>query len=98
MLVLDRVAGGYEDRQFSELPGLLRGDELIVVNNARVIPARLFGHREGVRADRPGKSATQRHFLQSKIEVLLVHRLTGDQWEALVKPGRKIRVGERLAF
>jgi len=98
MLVLDRVAGGYEDRHFSELPELLRGDELIVVNNARVIPARLFAQRQGLRAERPGKSAAQRRFLQSKIEVLLVHRLATDLWEALVKPGRKVSIGEQLVF
>jgi S-adenosylmethionine:tRNA ribosyltransferase-isomerase len=98
MLVVDRDAGTYEDHQFSDLPAVLRGDELIIVNNARVIPARLFAHREGVRAERPGKSAAQQRFLQSKIEVLLVHRLAADLWEALVKPGRKIRIGERLLF
>src|ERR1700686_4996805 len=45
MLVLDRASGSDEDRFFADLPGLLRGDELIVVNNARVIPARLLGRR-----------------------------------------------------
>ena len=98
MLVLDRSSGRYEDRHFSELPGLLRGDELIVVNNARVIPARLFAQRKGVHAERPGKVAAQRQFLQSRIEVLLVHRLEGDLWEALVRPGRKIPIGEQLDF
>jgi S-adenosylmethionine:tRNA ribosyltransferase-isomerase len=97
MLVLDRAAGGYEDRRFSELPELLRGDELIVVNNARVIPARLFAQRLGVRAEPAGKAA-QRHFLQSKIEVLLVRQIEANLWEALVRPGRKIRIGERLRF
>ena len=97
MLVFDRATGICEDHQFSELPEVLRGDELIIVNNARVIPARLFGHRQGVRAEHPGKN-TQRRFLQSKIEVLLVHQQTDDLWEALVKPGRKIRIGERLTF
>jgi S-adenosylmethionine:tRNA ribosyltransferase-isomerase len=98
MLVLDRLAGGYEDRGFAELPELLRGDELVIVNNARVIPARLFAHRQGVRAERPGKGATQGHFLKSKIEVLLVHQMASDLWEALVKPGRKIGIGEQLVF
>ena len=98
MLVFDRVSGTHEDRQFSELPEVLRGDELIIVNNARVIPARLFAHRHGVRAERPGQRAAQQRFLQAKIEVLLVHRLAPDLWEALVKPGRKIGIGERLLF
>ena len=47
MLLLDRTTGAWEDRWFRELPDLLRGDELIVINNARVLPARLFGRREG---------------------------------------------------
>ncbi len=98
MLVLDRKAGSYEDRHFSELPELLRGDELVVVNNARVIPARLFAHRKGVRAERPGKDAAHGRFLQSRIEVLLVHQTARDLWEALVKPGRKIGMGEQLVF
>src|SRR5580698_7991422 len=98
MLILDRNSGSYEDRHFSELPELLRGDELIVVNNARVIPARLFARRKGARAEPPGKGRVQQHFLQAKIEVLLVHRLEGDLWEALVRPGRKIGIGEQLDF
>lgn len=98
MLVLNRETSRCEDRHFFELPELLRGDELVVVNNARVIPARLFGHRKGVRAERPGKGAAPKGFLQSKIEVLLVHRLAPDLWEALVKPGRKIGIGEQLVF
>jgi S-adenosylmethionine:tRNA ribosyltransferase-isomerase len=99
MLILERAAAAAscDDRRFFELPELLRGDELIVINNARVIPARLFAQRLGVHAEPAGKSA-QRHFLQSKIEVLLVRRIEGDLWEALVRPGRKIRIGERLVF
>jgi len=50
LLLLDRASHGWEDRRFRELPELLRGDELLVVNNARVIPARLIGRRAGVRA------------------------------------------------
>ena len=45
MLVLERDSGRFQDHTFIEFPELLRGDELVVVNNARVIPARLFGHR-----------------------------------------------------
>jgi S-adenosylmethionine:tRNA ribosyltransferase-isomerase len=99
MLLLERNTGGWEDRQFRELPDLLRGDELIVLNNARVIPARLFGRREGLRAGLLGKhNPARREFLQTQIEVLLVRRLEGDCWEALVRPGRKIPTGERIAF
>ena len=46
MLLLDRRSGAWEDRQFREFPNILRGDELIVINNARVLPARLWGHRK----------------------------------------------------
>jgi S-adenosylmethionine:tRNA ribosyltransferase-isomerase len=98
MLVLDRLAGSYEDRLFAHLPELLRGDELIIVNNARVIPARLFAQRQGIHADPPGNDAPRHRFLQSRIEVLLVRQLEPDLWEALVRPGRKIPTGERLLF
>lgn len=99
MLVLDRASGQLDDRRFSELPELLRGDELVVVNNARVIPARLFAKRSGLRAEPPGKSGPiQPHFLQARIEVLLVRRIESELWEALVRPGRKVSIGERLLF
>lgn len=99
MLLLERESGQFEDRQFRELPELLRGDELIVLNNARVLPARLYGHREGIHAVAIGKRNPARaEFLQAKIEVLLVRQLAEDTWEALVRPGRKIRTGERIVF
>jgi S-adenosylmethionine:tRNA ribosyltransferase-isomerase len=72
---------------------------LLVVNNARVIPARLFGRRLGVRAETPGRNRrTAREFLSSEIEVLLTRSISADEWEALVRPGRKMRVGERVEF
>lgn len=99
MLLLSRVTGAWEDRQFRELPKLLQGDELIVLNDARVLPARLFGHRAGLRAEPPGANNPARpEFLTSPIEVLLVRQLAQDTWEALVRPGRKIPVGERIVF
>jgi S-adenosylmethionine:tRNA ribosyltransferase-isomerase len=99
MLILDRAKQIWEDSAFRLLPDMLRGDELIVVNNARVIPARLFGRREGVRAETPGHSPrTVREFLSSTIEVLLTRQVAPDEWEALVRPGRKMRVGERVDF
>lgn len=97
MLLLDRASGVRRDHLFVELPELLRGDELIVVNNTRVIPARLFGQRVGVHAQRPGKTS-QSEFLSTKIEVLLVREIEPGLWEALVRPGRKIPVGEQLFF
>ena len=99
MLILDRGKLAWEDSAFRALPDLLRGDELIVVNNARVIPARLFGRREGVRSEKPGRNRrTAREFLSSEIEVLLTRQVGPQEWEALVRPGRKIRVGERIDF
>src|SRR5580704_594015 len=76
MLILDRQSQTWEDSTFLTLPERLRGDELIVVNNVRVIPARLFGRRAGVRAEKPGKNRrTLREFLSSEIEVLLTRRV-----------------------
>jgi S-adenosylmethionine:tRNA ribosyltransferase-isomerase len=99
MLLLDRATGAWEDRRFRELPDLLRGDELIVVNNARVLPARLFGRRAGIRAEKPGRSKpARREFLKAPIEVLLVRQMAPDAWEALVRPGRKVPTGERIVF
>ena len=99
MLLLDRRAGSWEDRAFREFPALLRGDELLVVNNTRVIPARLLGRRAGVRSGPPARAGKARsEFLQSPIEVMLLRRLSDDAWEALVRPGRKIGVGEKILF
>src|SRR5579863_3217514 len=99
MLVLVRETMTWEDSRFHSFPDLLRGDELIVVNNARVIPARLFGRRLGIRAEKPGHNRrTVREFLSSDIEVLLTRQVAPQEWEALVRPGRKIRVGECIQF
>jgi S-adenosylmethionine:tRNA ribosyltransferase-isomerase len=99
LLLLDRLTGAWDDRKFRELPELLHGDELVVVNNARVLPARLFGRRAGINAEPPGDNNPARtEFLRASIEVLLVRRLTADTWETLVRPGRKIPVGERIVF
>lgn len=103
MLLLDRHSGVWRDEMFRSFPDLLRGDELVVVNNARVIPARLFGHRLGAHADAHTKyagqkTATAEKLLPAKIEVLLVRPLDAERWEALVRPGRKIPVGERIVF
>jgi S-adenosylmethionine:tRNA ribosyltransferase-isomerase len=99
LLLLSRTEGTWEDRAFAELPELLRGDELLVVNNARVIPARLFGMRRGDKSEPAGKQ-TRAHgeYLSSVIEVLLTRNIEGDLWEALVRPGRKVRVGEHILF
>jgi S-adenosylmethionine:tRNA ribosyltransferase-isomerase len=99
MLVLDRAQNDWEDSAFRSLPERLRGDELIVVNNARVIPARLLGRRAGVRAEKPGRNRrVVREFLSSEIEVLLTRQVSPDEWEGLVRPGKKMQLGERVHF
>ena len=97
LLLLDRMHGSWQDRQFAELPALLRGDELLVFNNARVLPARLFGRRAGVHSQRPTRK-TAREYLTGIVEIFLTRQLEENLWEALVRPGRKIAVGERVVF
>jgi S-adenosylmethionine:tRNA ribosyltransferase-isomerase len=97
MLLLDRQSGLWEDRQFAELPDLMAGDELLVLNNTRVLPARLFGRRAGRHAQRPSRKTAREH-LSGTVEVLLTRQVAGDVWEALVRPGRKMAVGERVIF
>jgi len=97
LLFLDRSSGIFEDRLFTELPDLLRGDELLVLNNARVIPARLFGRRAGVHSQPPSRATRSEH-LTGKVEVFLTREVDAETWEALVRPGRKMQVGERVLF
>jgi S-adenosylmethionine:tRNA ribosyltransferase-isomerase len=85
------------DHLFTELPSLLRGDELVVLNNARVIPARLFGRRAGINSQPPSKATRSEH-LTGKMEVLLTRQVAPGTWEALVRPGRKLPKGERVIF
>ncbi len=91
----------WEDRSFRDFPTLLRPDDLLVVNNTRVFPARLYGHRSGERAQSlsPHNPAA-RDFLHGRIEVLLTRQIAGhpNEWECLVRPGRKIGIGEKLYF
>jgi S-adenosylmethionine:tRNA ribosyltransferase-isomerase len=98
MLVLERESGRFLDDRFANLPALLRGDELVVMNNARVIPARLFARRQGVHTHESESGAAGSELLPARIEVLLIRHLQHDDWEALVRPGRKVRTGERLSF
>ena len=104
--------GRLEDRLFREFPELLRPNDLVVLNNTRVFPARLYGRRGG--AQHPGsqnphplaKNARRvghpadREFLPGRIEVLLTRQVLQEpnEWECLVRPGRKIGVGEHLFF
>ncbi len=97
MMLLDRRSGACEDRTFDELPELLRGDELVVLNNARVLPARLFGKRAGVHSQSPSRKTAREH-LTGTVEVFLTRKVDVDIWESLVRPGRKMAVGERVLF
>src|SRR6266850_22866 len=97
LLLQDRSSGNFEDRLFTEFPSLLRGDELLVSNNARVIPARLFGRRAGVHSQPPSRATRSEH-LTGKVEIFLTRELDSETWEALVRPGRKMQVGERVLF
>src|SRR5580692_3665947 len=95
LLLLSRSAGGLKDHLFVDLSDLLRGDELVVLNNTRVIPARLFGRRAGVHAQPPSRTTRPEH-LTGTVEVFLTRQRDQQTWEALVRPGRKMQTGERL--
>src|SRR3989454_11863809 len=97
LLFLDRTSGSFKDQLFTELPSLQRGDELLVINNARVIPARLFGKRAGVHSQPPSRATKSEH-LTGKVEIFLTREVDSETWEALVRPGRKMQVGERVLF
>ena len=77
LLVFDRVTGAVEHRQFRDLPSQLVPESLVVVNDTRVLPARLL-------LERPTGGRT---------EVLLLERVEGDVWEALARPSRRLRAG-----
>lgn len=86
MLVVDRKAGMWRDSSFAELPTLLSANDVLVINNTRVFPARLLGHR--VLNGEAG----------AKVEALLVQRLAENEWEVMAKPGRALPVGAQLEF
>ena len=91
----------FEDRCFREFPALLRPGDLVVFNNTRVFPARLFARRAGLNSQPVSpRNPAAREFLHGKVEVLLTKHFSHDpnEWECLVRPGRKISVGERLSF
>jgi len=109
LLHVGRSSGQLLDRGFRDFPGLLRPDDLLVLNNTKVFPARLLGRRAGVKSQAvSADNLGARDFLRGRVEVLLTRRLSsssGDDkdenhndWECLVRPGRKIQVGEHIFF
>ena len=93
MLVVDRALpqgeAPFSDCAFSDLPSLLHPGDLLILNDSRVIPARLFAHRANPRG---------RQLPSGLIEVLLTHPDGAGNWNALVRPGRKVRAGDHLEF
>ena len=101
MLVLHRREGRWEDRMFREFPGFLRPGDCLVLNDSKVFPSRLYGRRAGVRALPVGKRNPKRwQHLTGRAEVFLLQPLSEDEktWRALVHPGRKMHIGERVRF
>lgn len=99
MLVVERASGLLRDGAFRDLPEWLKAGDLLVLNNTRVIRARLFGRRSGERAHpvSPRNPSFGEH-LRGRIEVLLTKQLDAEVWEVLARPGRKVGVGEKLIF
>jgi S-adenosylmethionine:tRNA ribosyltransferase-isomerase len=89
MLAVDRATGNWQDRHFADFPALLNPGDLLVLNDSRVIPARLYARRTLQR---------EREKPTGRIEVLLTEPAGNNLWHALVRPGRKIAIGEILAF
>jgi S-adenosylmethionine:tRNA ribosyltransferase-isomerase len=86
MMVLDRQTGIFADSTFSELPGFLRASDVLVLNDTRVIRARIQGKLE--RAQGTGR----------QVEILFAAPVSQDTWEVMCKPGKRIRTGDRIVF
>jgi S-adenosylmethionine:tRNA ribosyltransferase-isomerase len=84
MLIVNRKTGNWRDSYFAELPTLLSVNDVLVINNTRVFPARLLGHRIV-----NGK-------VGAKVEALLVRRLAENEWETMARPGRALPIGAQL--
>lgn len=83
MLLVDRNEGTWKDSEFRRLPDYIRQNDVIIVNNTRVFPARLVGQRDPT---------------GGRVEVLLTHEIQPNTWEALVKPAQRLKIGARLRF
>lgn len=99
LLHLSRSSGNFEDRKFTDFPSLLRSSDLLVLNSSRVFPARLYGRRSGLRSQPVSpRNPAARAFLHGRVEVMLTRQIAPLEWQALVRPGRKIGVGEKIFF
>jgi S-adenosylmethionine:tRNA ribosyltransferase-isomerase len=99
LLHLSRSSGRFEDGRFTDFPSLLHSGDLLVLNSSRVFPARLYGRRAGLHAQPLSpRNPASRDFLHGRVEVMLTRQLGPLEWQALVRPGRKIGVGERIYF
>ena len=83
LMVVDRKTGKREDKHFYDIIDYLNEGDLLVMNDTRVIPARLFGHRKGK---------------EEEIEVFLLENIEDDKWEVLVRPGKKMKIGTKFIF
>jgi S-adenosylmethionine:tRNA ribosyltransferase-isomerase len=90
MLLLDRRTGAWRDEVFANFPDQLRAGDVLVLNDSRVIPARLYGVRS--------RRAEEEQPATGRIEILLTEQTDTWEWNALVKPGRKLRVGDGMEF
>ncbi len=91
MLTLNRKTGAYADHHFREFPEMLRAGDVLVLNNSRVIPARLYAHRAGLHTQ-------EGHRTTGRIQVLLTEQISEWEWKVLARPGRKVLTGEKLTF
>jgi len=94
MLVVDRKSGTWQDRRFRDFPEYVAAGDRLVINDSKVLPARIYGRRAGVHA------TTSKKQIRGLVEVLLLKCVQREplRWEALVRPGRKMRVGEVIEF
>ncbi|MCI6012364.1 MAG: tRNA preQ1(34) S-adenosylmethionine ribosyltransferase-isomerase QueA [Firmicutes bacterium] len=83
LMVVHRKDGSVEHRHFYDIADYLRPTDCLVLNNSKVLPARLYGVKEGTGA---------------KVEFLLIKRLNGDIWETMVRPGKRLKVGDSVSF
>ena len=83
MLVVDRATGAWQDRMFRDFPSYIKEGDCLVLNDSRVFPSRLYGRREHG---------------TGRVEIFLTRQISAEIWHALVRPGKKMRTGERIVI